>query len=286
MRPSADARHVAEGDGRPATSDLPDWLLSPERYEPPRDRGEGFVQKSMLSLVGALSQLRLDGGEAFPLAPSAPLKLVGGLVLVLLTSLARNWAFVLVMLACVLVREALLPARALRRCVGVSFAAAGLTALVMLPAALLGQGQAALLVGSKVLVSTGVVMVVALTTPASQLTGALRSFGVPNGAIMVLDQTLRGIVDLGQVALEVLEALRLRSVGRNRDKGGSLGGVAGVTFLKGGEAARATADAMRCRGFEGEYPVLPRQGLRSRDVAWAAALVFVLALFCYLEAVV
>lgn len=263
---------------------LPSWLLADEKYEPPRDR-DGFIRKSMLSLLGVLRRMRLDDGQATRLSPSAPTKLVVGLALILLTSLSRNYAFVLVMLAVTLAREAFLPTKALRRCAGVSFAAAGITALVMLPAVLLGQGHSALFIGTKVLVTVGVAMVVALSTPVAELTGALRAVRVPNEFIMTVDLALKGIVDLGQVAFEVLQALNLRSVGLNRRKSSSLGGVAGVTFLKAEEAAHATSDAMRCRGFEGEYVAAPRAVRRGVDVAWWIALAMFVLLFAYLEIV-
>lgn len=263
-------------------AELPAWLLAPERYDPPRDR-DGFLRTSALSLMGAFAQLRFDDARPGRLSPSAPVKLAVSLVLILLTSLAANYAFVLVMLAVTLLREALLPTRALGRCMGVSLAAAGVSALVMLPAALLGQAHSALLVGTKVFVTVGIATCVALTTPAGELTGALRAARVPGEFVATVELALKGIVDLGRTALEVLEALGLRSVGRNRSKGASLGGVMGVTFLKAGEAAQATADAMRCRCFEGEYVAPPRPSRRAADAAWIVAAALATCAFFYLE---
>ncbi|MDD5800051.1 MAG: energy-coupling factor transporter transmembrane component T [Coriobacteriales bacterium] len=268
---------------QPSTA-LPDWLLQGQDYHPDSDR-DGFIRKSILSMAGVLSGFRIDGGQETPFSPSAPVKLGIGLAVILLTSLSTNFAFTLVMLAAVLVRMAILPASALRRCAGISFAAAGMTALVMLPATLLGQGQSAVLVGTKVLVSVGVALVVALSTPTHELTGALSSLHVPGEVIMTVDLALKSIVDLGHVALEVLQALRMRSVGKNRAKGASMGGVGGVTLMKAAEAARQTSDAMRCRGFEGEYHLARRQSLRPADAAWCAALVVAVALFVYLQGV-
>ena len=108
---------MASGDGQDAgQAGLPTWLTRDEEYEPPRERGN-FVTKSMLGMAGVLARMRLDDGQAGPLSPSAPLKLVLGLAMILLTSLSQNYAFVLVALALALVRAALLPARR-RRCWG------------------------------------------------------------------------------------------------------------------------------------------------------------------------
>jgi cobalt/nickel transport system permease protein len=275
----------AEGAGRARGGDLPDWLVDPPRYDPPRDR-DAFVTRSALSIASVLGRFRLDDGHPSPLSPSAPAKLILGLACILLTSLSRNYFFVLVMLALVLVRACLLPSRKLARVASVAGAAAALTALVMLPAILLGQSHSALLVGTKVLVSVSIAMIVALTTPFNEITGALRAFRVPNLFILTIDMALKNIVSLGRIALEVLTSLRLRSVGRNRDKGASIGGTAGVVLLKSKEAAEVTYASMECRGFEGEYVSGGRGQWRARDAAWAAALAALVVLFVYLQSLV
>lgn len=268
----------------PAPDDLPPWLLASDAttYDPPADH-DGFITRSLLSLTSVLARMRLDDGQRTRLSPSAPTKLVCGLALILLTSLATNYAFVLVMLAGTLVRVALLPPKATRRVTSVAATSAGLTALVMLPAVFLGQPQSLLLVGTKVAVSLGIALTVALSTPAHEITGALRQLHVSNLAIMTMDLALKNVVSLGNVAVEVLEALRLRSVGHNDDKRTSLGGTGGVVFLKASRAAQDTAEAMRCRGFEGEYRAT--QGVRPQatDYLCLLALAALVALFVYLE---
>lgn len=263
---------------------LPSWLLADERYVASRDR-DGFIRKSALSLMSVLARLRMDAGQATRLSPSAPVKLACGLVLILLTSLSRNFAFVLAMLAVVLAREAFLPPQALRRCMGVSAAAALMTAAIMAPALLLGQTRSLVVVSAKVFVTVGIAMTVALSTPASGITGALRSLHVPDEAIMCAELALKGAADLGRTALETLQALGLRSVGHDARKGSALGGVLGTTFLRAHEAARTTSDAMRCRGFEGEYASCPPEGRRPADAAWAVLVACSIAAFLYLESV-
>ena len=267
---------------------IPTWLTQGERYVPPRDR-DGFLAKSLLSLAGVLARMRLDDGQSTPLSPSTPLKLVLSLALVLLTSLSANFAFVLVVLSLALVRAALLPVRALRRTMAVAGAAAGVTVLLMLPALLLGQAHSPLLLGTKVLATCLVAMEVTLSTPAGRLTRALRTLRVPATAILTLDLALRSIVGLGRTASKVLVALRLRSVGRDRDKRSSIGGVGGVLLLKAGRTAADTADAMACRCFDGTYEVSvepPRPHARTVDAAWLAAGLVLLALFFYLQGLV
>ena len=266
---------------------LPDWLSRSEDYQPGHDR-DGFIAKSMLSVTGVLARLRMDDGVQMRLSPSGGCKIICGFACILLTSLTRNYAFVLVMLALVLCRMAFLPAKILRRTASVAFTAAALTALLMLPALLLGQRQSALLVGTKVLVTVSLAMIVAGTTPFHELTGALRGFHVPDVVIMTVDLALRSIARLGRLATRTLTALQLRSVGVNKDKSGSAGGVGGVLFLKSAETATIAHAAMACRGFTGEYRRTAgrRRSNHARivDLAWLAGTATLTAFFFYLQA--
>ena len=257
-------------------------MLESANYQPPADR-DMFIGRSILSVTSVLAHFRLDDGQEAPFSPSAPAKIIFGFACILLTSLSSNFVFTLVMLAGVLVRMCILPAKKLRRAAGVAAAAALLSFAIMVPSVLLGQGHSMVLIPVKVLVSVGIAMCIALTTPFNQLTSALRVFHVPNMLIMTIDLALKNIVSLGEVALEVLTALKLRSVGHNRDKGASLGGVAGVVFLKSNDAAKDTYDAMCCRGFEGQYNPPVQRPWKAIDLTWLVLLAALIALFVYLQ---
>lgn len=269
----------------PNRTDIPSWLATPQDYEPLADRGS-FATKSMLSVAAVLRQLRLDDGRSSSLSPSAPVKLVLAMGAIILNSLARNLMVSLVLLAFVLVRAALLPRAALARAAGVAGAAALLAFVLALPAVLIGQPASAVRLGLKALVSTGLAMEVALTTPVAELTGALRAYRLPSLVIMTIDLALRNIVRLGDCALETLTALTLRSVGRDASKRASMGGVGGTLLVRAGAAAQETHDAMRCRGFEGDYDGGESFSARAADAAWILAFALLIVLFLHLEGII
>lgn len=264
---------------------MPSWLTTSEQYRPGRDR-DGFVVRNLLQVSSVLALFRLDDGKPTRISPSTQAKLIFAFGCFLLTSLSRNYLFVLLMLTGLLIRACLLPQRALARVAGGSVAAASVTLLVMLPACLIGQSHSALMLSTKALVSCGIALTVALTTPQGQLTRALRSFGIPSLVIMTIDLTLHGIVRLGQTATDMLTALRLRSVGRNRDKQSSMGGIGGMLLLKAGRSAQETSDAMRCRGFDGSYQAGEHPSWKVIDLAWLALLIVLIALFLHLQGAV
>lgn len=264
---------------------LPSWLCAHEDYQP-SSRREAFVTKNLLQLSSLLARFRLDTGRETRLSPSAPVKLLLAGVCILLTSLSRNYLFVLIMLTLVLVRACLLPREALARLVPAACLAAGFTGLVMLPATLLGQSSSAVWLATKALISTSLVLMVALTTPTAQLTGTLRALHVSPTVMLATELALHGIVRLGETAREVLTALALRSVGHNRHKTASMGGVGGVVLLKASRTAQDSYDAMRCRCFDGSYQTGEKPQFRAIDCLWLVLLAGIIALFFYLQGVV
>lgn len=273
------------------TSTIPEWLKTSEDYTPSTQRNS-FVLRSLLSVTSTLRYLRLDDGAAAKFSASAPVKLLFVIGLILLNALSTNFAFTLFVLALVVVRACIFPAEKIARIAAVSVPAAALSFLIMLPATFLGQPHSALLIAAKTFASASALMEMALSTPFYQLTGGLRVFHVPNLFIMTIDLALKNIVDLGNVAIEVLTSLKLRSVGANKASGvtkserTSIGGVAGVVFLKSTEAAKSTYAAMSCRGFDGNYTSARKQTFKAIDIAWVVLFCLIVAAFAYLQGAV
>lgn len=232
---------------------IPAWLREPEAYVPPRDGGT-FALRSLRTLGGVLSRLRVQRGREGLRVP-ALVKLLVLLGLLLTLSLARSRLLILGIAALVLGYAALLPARALLGVLRPALGAAGLALLLFLPAMLLrpaGLWNQLILVG-KVFLSVTMLNLFHHRTQWNHITRALRQLHVPGVFVFVLDLTLKYIVLLGSLTVELLTARGLRAVGRDRKKYASVGGVLGVTFLRSAELSRETWEAMCCRGFTDDY---------------------------------
>jgi cobalt/nickel transport system permease protein len=233
--------------------DIPRWLTEPESYSPPKDR-DRFLDRSILSFVELLSRIRSQSALARDgLWVSPASKLAAAALYLVLVSLAQQFAFVYIMLAYTAVLLALLPAKDLRRCLSGAALAAALAYLILLPSALAGSRYSITMIPAKTFVCVALVNILSRTTRWDRLAGALRQFFFPGLFIFVIDITVKYIFLLGEFALQMLYALRLRSVGRNRSKYGSLGGVAGSLFIKSRDMSEDLYYAMECRGFTGEY---------------------------------
>ena len=207
------------------------------------------------------------------------LKLASVFLLILLMSLSRSLLFLEAAAAFELGCLCLLRGEAIARTIE-KVAAAGFFALVILsPAFLLGRGAGVPVLCAKVLLAMLAAALFSTTTAWSSIAAAFSALRVPELFVMTLDMTVKYISLLGELVLEMLSALKLRSVGRDDRKVDSLAAIAGTLFLKSKEAAEAQYQAMECRCFAGSYRATRPSGFGWRDAALAAADLLLAALF-------
>ena len=247
---------------------VPAWLLRDEAYAP-RPDGEAFLARSTRALLAALAVLhRRDDGTAVARGLSlvdGRVGLASAFLFVLLVSLSRGTLFLACASTGLLALLSLQKAAVIRDVLKTALAAGAFTLAVMLPSALGGNAANAVRLVAKVLACVACMRLFAAVTEPRRVTRALAAFRVPDIFILVLDTTLRSLALLGDLALSLLQALTLRSVGRNRDKGRALAGVAGTLFLRSHQMMGDMAAAMECRGFTGTYRTAAAPRLRPVD---------------------
>jgi len=259
--------------------ELPGWLAGDQRYEPRRGR-DAFLDRSILAFLALLARGgALGGAPAGRVRTDPAAKVVAAVVVLLLVSLSRSTVFLAIVGSGLLAFLAGQDGKLIAGVLKAAAAAALFTLAVLLPSALLGRGPAAAMITAKVFLSVAWVRLVAASTGWAAMTDAFKRLGAPDLFILVFDLALKYILLLGEFALTLLYALKLRSVGRSPGRTGSLGGIAGTMFLTSKEMAEELYDAMVCRGFTGDYRPLPRRPPGLREAALGGAVGLLVAAF-------
>lgn len=175
------------------------------------------------------------------------------------------------------------PAETMKQILSGTFGAVLFSALILLPAVFIGNPQILLIITTKVFVSVTLIGILSAGTSWNKLTASLRSFHIPDIFIFTLDITLKYIAVLGEICMEILTSLRLRSVGQNRKKAQSFSGILGISFLKSREMAEEMYAAMCCRGFVGEYKTQKTSTFRKQDILSLLLMIGVTGIFIYFE---
>jgi cobalt/nickel transport system permease protein len=197
-------------------------------------------------------------------------KLASTFLIILLVSLSRSALFLEAAaafeLGCLCLFRGAVIARVLRKVLAAGFFAVA----IFLPALLWGRGAGVLVLCAKVLLAMLAAAIFSAATPWTSVTEAFSKLRVPDVFVMTFDMTIKYISLLGGLVLNMLYALKLRSVGRDDRKMRSLAGIAGTLFLKSRDAALTQYQAMECRCFSGTYRITQRFGFGWRDAAFVA----------------
>ena len=261
---------------------MPAWLCSDDRYQPQTDR-DTFLSKSILSFMKILARIKTQDyikGIKYDVNPM--FKVIFTFLLVLLLSLSGSFTFVVVVNVYLLVILSTMEGKEIVSILMVAMIMTAFTIIILLPTAFLGNGYSIVMIPTKVFASITAVNILSHVTRWSDITGALKRLFVPDIFILVLDITIKYIVMLGEFALNMLYALKLRSVGKNKRKYGSLAGIAGTMFIKSKEMAEEMYHAMECRGFTGEYQVYSNFKMRLADYIYIVINAGIIFVFLYL----
>ena len=197
---------------------MPDWLFKDEEYTPPSDK-DVFINKSILSILSVLSRIRTQSGyKTDTFRVHAAFKVAFTFLLVVLLSLSTNFTFIFIIDVYLLVILSFMDGKEILKVLGTSLLMAMFTFIILIPALLWGNTYTTIMMTSKVFSTVMAVNIVSHSTRWNAITGAFKRFFVPDVFILVLDITIKYIVMLGDFSLNMLYALKLRSVGRNKSK--------------------------------------------------------------------
>jgi cobalt/nickel transport system permease protein len=134
-----------------------------------------------------------------------------------------------------------------------------------------------------------VLMLLALvgTLEPPTLGHALRRLAVPAGLVQLLLFTVRYIAVLGEEAARLRTAMRARAFEPRTDRHTltTYGYLVGMLLVRAAERAERVLEAMKCRGFEGRWPVLDQPHLGRADAVAAAGATGVVVLLLIAETV-
>lgn len=233
---------------------LPTWLSKKEDYMPPKDGGI-FILKTIKALGNVIQRIRIQNGHEKKRHLPALFKLFLTFAIILMIALVKNRMIIMAIAAGVLLYLATWPAKDIWNILKTGLMAAGLTFLFLL-FAIISRPEGInnyLRMIEKVFLSVTVLSIFNHTNQWNHITFALRKLHVPGVFIFILDITLKYIVLFGRLITDILTSLQLRSVGKNNRKYNSIGGVMGVTFIRGTEMNKQMYEAMICRGFSDDY---------------------------------
>jgi cobalt/nickel transport system permease protein len=260
---------------------IPGWLIEDENYIPGFEK-DTFIDKSILSLLGLLSRIRRQSGYKTDLfGINAVYPVVFTILFIILLSVSRSFYFVITANVYLLLILCLFKGEDIISILKTGLGTVVFTFIILLPTALYGNFYSITMITPKVFAAVTAVNILSRSAKWSSITGTLKTFFIPDIFILILDITIMYIVMLGEFSLDMLFALKLRSIGRNKNKRNSLSGIAGTMFIKSKEMAEETYSAMECRGFTGDYRVYRKFKFSFADAIYIITSAVLILCFIY-----
>ncbi|WP_242874925.1 MULTISPECIES: energy-coupling factor transporter transmembrane component T family protein [Clostridium] len=259
---------------------MPEWLLVEDDYRPQKGR-ERFLEKNIITMLCIILKFCRKDKEKSAIINELT-KLISAFVLIVFVSLSKSFAFILICIVLVTVLINLLSTNQMRRVLKNDLGIGIFTAIMLLPALFLGYGNNILMIFLKVLFSVSIANMFAVASDLDELVGTFKIFHVPDIFIFIFDIMIKYIILLGNLCLSMLYAIRLRSIGKSRNKNEVAGGILGTVFIKSKESSEEMYSAMKCRGFSGVYKTKSKIDFEIMDyICFILDILFILTYFYF-----
>ena len=245
---------------------MPEWLLKKDHYVPSIEKNT-FINKSILSILKVLTKFKYNAKyKSNRFGVNTITKFISAILLIILVALSRSLGFIIIIDVYLLLIISLLNAEEIIHIFKLAIVVTIFTLIIFLPSFLMGNTNNSILIVIKTITTVTAVNITSSITQWNDITKTLKLFFIPDIFILVLDITIKYIVIFGEFSLNMLYALKLRSVGKNKNKTTSLSGIIGTMFIKSKEMAEEMYGAMECRGFTGEYKLHSKYKFRLNDI--------------------
>ncbi|HBL41367.1 MAG TPA: hypothetical protein DDY98_07320 [Ruminococcaceae bacterium] len=232
---------------------IPDSMTVEDAYTPTKRIENAFAQQTVRRISEAMARVQVPCRAKSRLP--AMLKLLVTVAFVAFIAVCQIKILLLGATAALLVSLCFAPAKILASILKSAFFAVSIAVILLFPGAILHPSQLSnsCIIALKIFLCSSAVALFNRTTQWNQITKALRQLRIPSVFVFTMDITLQYIAVLGRFLTNLLEAYRLRTVGHLPKSRRSVGGIMGVTFIRGLEMNREMVEAMQCRCFTDDY---------------------------------
>jgi len=262
---------------------IPEWLIEKDNYVPKEEKSL-YIEKSIFSLIKIISIIRQGKSKDELLYSINPtLKVMSTILNIVFISLSRSFIYVSVLDTYVLVNLFLMEKKKRKRILLKSLIFPVITLAALIPSMFYGNIYNSLLLFQKIMTTILLMNLLSHSTNWGEISKSLKLLFIPDIFIWIMDITIKYIVLLGEYSINLLYALKLKSIGTTHNKYNSLTGIMGNLFIKSYIMSEEMFHAMECRGFVGEYTTKVNFTFRKIDYIYIIINILLVSLFIFLN---
>jgi len=260
---------------------VPEWLSVKDNYIPKEEKNL-YIEKSIFSLIKIISIIRQNKDQdklIYSINPA--LKVASTIVMILCIAISRSFIYLCIIDIYLLINLFLMEKKSRKRILLKSLIFPIITLIALIPSMFYGNIYNSILLFQKLIITIILMNLLSHNTKWSEISQSLKLLFIPDIFIWIMDITIKYIVLLGEHAINLLNALKLRSIGITSNKYKALTGIMGNLFIKSYKMSEEMFHAMECRGFVGEYIIKLNLKLKKMDYVYLAMNILLVILFIY-----
>lgn len=262
---------------------IPEWLSEKDNYVPKEEKNL-YIEKSIFSLIKTISIIRQNKSQhklIYSINPT--LKVISTILSIIFISISRNFIYLSIIYIYALINLYLMEKKSRKRIFIRSLIFPVVTLIALIPSMIYGNVYNSLLLFQKIMITILLMNLLSHNTKWSEVSKSLKLLFIPDIFIWIMDITIKYIVLLGEHSINLLYALKLRSIGTTSNKYNSLTGIMGSLFIKSYKMSEEMFHAMECRCFVGEYATKVNFTLKKFDYIYILINILLISLFIYLN---
>ena len=260
---------------------IPEWLIEKDNYVPKEEKNL-YIEKSIFSIIKIVSIIRQNkSSDKLVYLINPTLKVITTIFNIVLISISRSFIYLSILDVYALSNLLLMEKKSMKRILLKSLIFPFITLIALIPSMFYGNIYNSLLLFQKIMTTILLMNLLSHNTKWSEISKSLKLIFIPDIFIWIMDITIKYIVLLGEHSINLLYALKLRSVGITSNKYNSLTGIMGNMFIKSYKMSEEMYHAMECRCFVGEYTKKVDFTLKKYDYIYIIINILLISLFIY-----
>lgn len=245
---------------------IEDWLLKDQEFTAENSK-DSFIRKSIVVFSKLLKNIRRENKKnSFIYKINSAFKLTGVIINLVMILLSRNFIFLIILNILFVFGLLNINKKDRMKIFLMSLIFPAFTFVILIPSVYSGNYINSFFIFYKVFLNILCInILITYSCTWQEVVNSFRIFLIPDIFIWIFELTVKYILLLGEYTVEVLQALKLRAVGRSAKIKKTIFPVMGNMFLTSVKMSEEMVDAMTCRGFTGEYKLKREQKLHKED---------------------
>ncbi|WP_455539851.1 energy-coupling factor transporter transmembrane component T [Terrisporobacter sp.] len=262
--------------------EIPQWLESDEDYKL-NDKKDGYITKNLRRFDKLVKLMQRERIYNYANGINASLKILSLILTIVLITLSKDIYQIWICMLFITLQIALNPGEIIIDILKKSVLTFIFPLIVFAPYALYAPAGTVINYYLKIFIIMLEVQIFVASTTVYSIGQALKQLHCPDVIIFIMDIVIKYLNFSTYLMCDILQAINMRSIGRDNKKYTTIGGIFTNVFNKVKRCSEELYTAMECRGFTDTYVKVPGKSINKKDILFIVCHVIFIVIYVYVR---